>query len=147
MYKLFPVLALFAVLLNACSPSPQPIEYGDDMCNFCMMTIVDQQHAAELVTTKGKVFKFDAIECMIQYRDQHSDTEYAFQLVNDYAAPKSLVAAETAHYLVSPALPSPMGAYLTAFAEEDFAQKMLAEKGGTLYNWNDIQQNLLSERE
>ena len=29
------------------------------------MTIVDRQHAAEAVTSKGKVFKFDAIECMV----------------------------------------------------------------------------------
>jgi copper chaperone NosL len=31
------------------------------------MTIVDKVHAAEIVTKKGKVCKFDATECMINY--------------------------------------------------------------------------------
>ena len=62
MKKLLPLILLATVLLAACQPSPKPIEYGSDMCDYCKMTIVDQQHAAELVTTKGKAFKFDAIE-------------------------------------------------------------------------------------
>ena len=60
-------LVLIISLLSACTPAPKPIEYGSDMCHYCKMTIMDKQHAAELVTDKGKVFPFDAIECMIHY--------------------------------------------------------------------------------
>lgn len=134
--------ALLALLLSACAPAPKPIEYGSDMCHFCKMTIVDRQHAAEAVTDKGKVFKFDAIECMINYKDQQADTEFAFLLVNDYHTPGALIDAHSAYYLVSPALPSPMGAYLTAFENEGAVEEMLAAKGGESFDWMSIQQYL-----
>ena len=130
------------MLLSACAPAPRPIEYGSDMCHFCKMTIVDHQHVAEAVTDKGKVFKFDAIECMIHFREQQQDTEFAFLLVNDYHQPKTLIDAHSAHYLVSPALPSPMGAFLTAFENEAAAMAMLEEKGGETFDWEGIQQLL-----
>ncbi|MCB0620489.1 MAG: hypothetical protein KDC41_17650, partial [Saprospiraceae bacterium] len=56
------VLCIFLFL--ACRPAPQPIEYGSDLCDYCKMTIVDRQHAAEAVTGKGRAYRFDAIECL-----------------------------------------------------------------------------------
>ena len=44
------------------------------------MTIVDNKHSAELVTTKGKVYKFDAIECMIRHLQNIEDQQYQFIL-------------------------------------------------------------------
>lgn len=50
------ITALVAIgLLWSCSIAPEPINYGQDGCHFCKMTIVDKVHAAEIVTTKGKV--------------------------------------------------------------------------------------------
>jgi copper chaperone NosL len=137
MKKLLTALWLIA-LLSACKPEAKPIEYGSDVCEFCKMTIVDKQHAAELVTSKGKVFKFDAIECMVDYRRQNTDAEYALILVNDYLDPGSLIDAGMSTFLISQAIPSPMGAYLSAFKETDAAAKIQAEKGGTLYNWDEL---------
>lgn len=34
------------------------------------MTIVDKQHAAQVVTKKGKAYSFDAIECMVHYSEK-----------------------------------------------------------------------------
>ena len=53
------------ILLLSCTIKPEKINFGSDMCHFCQMTIVDRQHAAQYVTSKGKQFKFDAIECML----------------------------------------------------------------------------------
>ena len=72
--RLITVLSLL-LLFAACSPQPRPIEYGTDLCDFCRMTIVDKQHAAELVTDKGRVYKFDAIECMVNYLEQNDKIE------------------------------------------------------------------------
>ena len=105
------------------------------------MTIVDQQHAAEVVTTKGKAFKFDAIECMLNYRKENSDLDFAFELVNTYESPKELMTAEKSHYLISQSLPSPMGAFLTAFKDEATAKEMQSAKGGELFTWETIQQH------
>lgn len=112
------------------------------MCHFCKMTIVDQQHAAEVVTDKGKVYMFDAIECMANYIEKERTTNFAFLLVNDFDTPKSLIDATTSYYLISPNLPSPMGAFLTAFEHKNSAINMQKIKSGELFNWDDLQNHL-----
>lgn len=135
------------LLLIACTPEPKPIDYGLVPCSFCKMTIVDRQHAAEAVTKKGRVYQFDAIECMINYLDQAgNDGDYAFLLVNDYAAPGELVDARTSTFLISPQLPSPMGAFLSAFAGETAAREMQVAKGGDLYDWTTLRAHFKQEQ-
>ena len=125
-----------------CEPAAQPIEYGADECDFCRMTIVDNRHAAEVVTLKGKAFKFDAIECMVHYVHHHHDTEYAMYLVNDYLAPGELIDAQDSTYLISPNIPSPMGAFLSALSEEQKAAKLQAEKEGNIFSWEALNQHM-----
>jgi copper chaperone NosL len=132
------LLVLFSVLLLACSPSPKPINYGMDKCDFCRMTIVDPQFAAELVTDKGKVHKFDAIECMLQYQQTEEEKQFALFLVNDYLQEGKLQPAEVCTYLISPDLPSPMGANLSAFSDRTMAEHYREQKGGDLYSWNAL---------
>jgi copper chaperone NosL len=126
-------------MVSSCTPTPEPISYGSDICHFCKMTIVDQQHGAELVTQKGKVFKFDAIECMLNFEKENTDSDFALQLVNVYESPKELINAEESHYLISQALPSPMGAFLTAFENESAAKEFQSAKGGELFTWQSLQ--------
>lgn len=131
--------ALSVMLLwGACSPSPKPITYGTDKCDFCRMTIVDPQFAAELVTDKGRVYTFDAIECMVQYRLAAPETSFALLLVNDYLHSGTLQPAENCSYLISPNLPSPMGANLSAFYDRTSAETYQREKEGELYSWEEL---------
>ena len=84
-------LGIITVLLVSCNVSPQHIEYGTDACHYCNMTIVDRQHAAQLVTTKGKAFKYDAIECMVHsLQNEMKDAEIALYLAADSTNPDSL---------------------------------------------------------
>ena len=134
---------MLMLLGSGCAPTPKPIEYGSDMCHYCKMSIVDQQHAAEAVTSKSKVFKFDAVECLINYLSQQpGQEEYAFLLVNDYEHPGAMIPAESSAYLISPAIPSPMGAFLSAFSSSERAQAFQAEKGGEVFDWPGIQKHL-----
>lgn len=129
---------LLGLLLLGCAPSPKPIQYGTDKCDFCRMTIVDPQFGAELVTSKGRVYKFDAIECMVQYRKTESETDFALALVNDYLQPGKLQTATDCSFLISPELPSPMGANLSAFHDGEAAKTYHREKQGHLYNWDEL---------
>ena len=131
---------LLTGLLSACQPTYKEINYGSDICHHCKMTIVDKLHAAELVTTKSKVYKFDAIECMAQYISDKSEADFAFFLVNDFNDPGKLIDAKEATFLISKAIPSPMGAFLSAFSASDLAEKMKMEKGGEIFNWESIKQ-------
>lgn len=126
------------IFLISCTPEPKVINYGVDMCHFCKMTVVDNQHAAQLVTTKGKAYMFDAIECMVNYTAIDTEEEYAFLLVNDYNNPGKLIPAKKSHFLRSRAIPSPMGAYLSAFENEETAQAIQSKKGGETYVWEDL---------
>jgi len=124
----------------ACTPSAKPIEYGADACYYCKMTIVDRQHAAEAVSTKGKVFKFDAIECMVPYLALEGEDNYPILVVNDYLKPGEWTDARSAVYLISKGLSSPMGAFLTGFADRPAAEAVQLEKGGELYDWESMKQ-------
>lgn len=129
----------------ACKPTPKDIEYGYDMCHYCKMTIVDQQHAAEAVTSKGKAFMFDAIECMINFEAGQPETDFALLLVCDYARPGSWIDARQGSFLISPAVPSPMGAFLSAFESKLAAEQLQSDKGGEVYDWESLKMHLRKE--
>ena len=133
---------IIVLYLFACSAEPKPIEYGHDNCQFCDMTIIDNQHSAEVVSLKGKIYKFDSIECMIRHIDRDTDEEYAHQLISDYSNPGELINAEQSIYLVSKNIPSPMGEFLSGYSSEDEAKLALEENGGILYNWKHIKENI-----
>jgi copper chaperone NosL len=132
-FQLFIVL-----LLVSCSIEPEPIEYGKDACSFCQMNIVDKQHAAQIVTKKGKVFKYDAIECMMRDMKKKDERTIALFVINDYSVPGNFIDAIEATYLVSENIPSPMGANLSGFKNKEIASKTQAEKEGTLYTWDEL---------
>lgn len=126
----------------SCSPQPKAIHYGQDVCHFCKMTIVDKQHGAELVTTKGKVYQFDAIECMVQFIQVQPELTFAFELVNDYEKPGDLIDASKSTFLICQDIPSPMGAYLSAFSDKLPAEKIASEKGGMVYTYEALKSHL-----
>lgn len=138
-YKLL-YFVLMPLLFGSCSIEPKEIIYGNDACHFCKMTIVDKQHASEIVTKKGKAFKFDAIECMMNYCEDIDQNDLELYLVNDYNSPGKLIDAESSTYLISKAISSPMGAFLSGFDEYEKAEKTQQLKGGKLYSWTELQQ-------
>ncbi len=134
--------------IAACSVKEKPIEYGAAECAYCKMTIMDQRYGAELVTNKGKVFTFDAAECLIDYLYYNEEvaTQASLLLITPYNQPNHLFDARQATYLVSGEMPSPMGAYLTSFADREIAEEFQASKGGELYNWDELYKNYKSIR-
>ena len=131
------IAALTILTLAQCAPEPRDISYGLELCSHCKMTIVDQQHAAQLVTDKGKIYSFDAIECMVGY-EQDNPNQYAFRLVNHLGDPATLHPAEGSTFLISKQLPSPMGAFLNALPDLISATQLQNTHGGHLYNWADL---------
>jgi copper chaperone NosL len=136
-------ILLGVLAMMGCSNSPKPIDYGNDSCHYCKMTIVDKIHGAEIITDKGKVFKFDAAECMLNYVADGHEAEVASFLTNHYEKPTALISANDATFLISDNLPSPMGAYLTAFESAAQAEKVQAEIGGELYTWEALKMRLM----
>ncbi len=138
MVKYSIVVFMFLMLVTSCNVGPKPIAYGSDGCHFCRMTIVDRQHAAEIVTDKGKAFKFDSSECMMNHLKDIDQKQVALYLVNDYNQPGELINATKATYLISERIPSPMGEFLTAFKTEQAAVDALMTYEGDLLTWEQL---------
>jgi len=129
---------MLLLLTTGCKVEPKPIAYGKEGCHFCRMTIVDQQHAAQIVTRKGKVFSFDAIECMVNYTKEMDIDEVQLFLCNHYSVPEELIDASKATFLISAQIPSPMGAFLTAFKTRQAAEEVNADNQGELFTWDEL---------
>ncbi len=117
-----------------------PIHYGQDQCDYCRMTIADEHFSAQLVTHKGKNYKFDAIECMIWFLEEgRTDTSAVHTMkVADYSHPGEMLDAPQAVYLISPEIKSPMGANLAAFPDKTMAEGFRQKYGGRLYRWHAL---------
>lgn len=138
MKRLLQIHIVPLLLFVSCKIGPKPIAYGSESCHYCSMTVVDQQHAAQLVTKKGKTYTFDATECMINHMREREQTEVALILVNDYNAPGHLMDATQATYLISDGIPSPMGEFLTAFSSKEGAASAQEANSGELFTWQAL---------
>lgn len=136
------IISAVVLVFLSCDIKPAKINYGKDGCHFCSMTIVDNQHAAQIVSDKGKVKKYDAIECMINDAKTIAPENIGLILVNDYDDPGDFIDAREAHYLISQSIPSPMGAFLSAFKDASVARQVQTEQSGDIYNWETVQSKL-----
>lgn len=136
--KLLLILTVFVFI--GCSTDPEPINFGTDQCTLCKMNISDHKYGAEIVTKKGKIFKYDAAECMfnaLSLGDVAYNDAAGFYVI-DAATPKQLINGQTASYLISEKLPSPMGAFLSAYNNKADAEKNQTQFGGELKTWDDL---------
>jgi copper chaperone NosL len=142
MKPIFILLAITMLLSTSCKVEPADVNYGKDGCSYCKMTIVDKQHAAEIVTVKGKSIKYDAIECMINDLKSRKSEDIKIYLVNDYTDPGEFISVESATFLISESIASPMGAFLSGFSTKEAAQAVVDEQGGTIYTWKTIKKEI-----
>lgn len=142
---IFPLFLLWAI--TACSPEPKPIDFGNDGCDWCKMIITDEQYGAEIVTSKGKVYKFDAAECLVNFIERGNslaNEEIHSKLVIGWDTPKEFIKAENAYYMYAENLPSPMGAFLTAFSSEEEAKKAISKYQGEPMDWERAKEHVLT---
>ncbi|MGB5462039.1 MAG: nitrous oxide reductase accessory protein NosL, partial [Aureibaculum sp.] len=112
-----------------------------DACHFCKMTIVEETHAAQIVTKKGKAFKYDAIECLLNDLENHEKEDIALYLVTDYLTPQKLIDAKTATFLISKSIQSPMGANLSAFENRNEIEEYAKNEEDKIFDWADLQKH------
>jgi copper chaperone NosL len=124
-------------VVASCDTGPQPLVYGKDACHTCKMTLVDNRFGAELITSKGKVFKFDDVNCLVRfYKSGEVDAQSI--LITDYSKPGELIDATLATYVMSDDVRSPMASNAAVFANKEEAEKFNVTLKGKLMTWNDI---------
>lgn len=141
--KVLKVIVAIGLLLlaTACSQEPAEIHYGSDECTHCKMMITDNQFASQIVTDKGKAYKFDAIECMAVYHRMNEDElEGAKLYVSNYDNPGSWLNAKEVQFVKSEVVNSPMGESLLAFPSQEEAEEHVSERPGKLLQWAEVSQ-------
>jgi len=134
------ILIAGLMLSSACSqPKPGNIHYGVDACSHCQMIISDSRFASELITSKGKVYKFDSVECLAGYLKDNPESQKNAKLwVSDLITHDKWIPAGKAVYLHSQTIKSPMGMGFSAYETQTAADSMQTQYGGDVMNWDMV---------
>lgn len=130
-------LLLFSSSCN--QKNAEPIKLHSDACDFCKMTITDGRYGGELLTKKGRVYKFDDLGCMLAYVKENKQMEVGKYFVHDFEQNNVLIDAETAFFLHSEQVNSPMQGNTIAFTSLKKAEEMMESLGGSQLTWLALQ--------
>ncbi|HAC14661.1 MAG TPA: hypothetical protein DCE78_01770 [Bacteroidetes bacterium] len=133
------MILILVLIVSGCTPSPQPINFGSDLCEHCRMMVTDAQFGSQIVNKQSKSFKFDSVECMVAFDLKNTDPENVHsRWVPDFSNPDVWVEAEKAFYLHSDQLRSPMGMFLSAYETEEAARVLQADYGGQIISYDEV---------
>ncbi len=135
---------IISLLIVSCTTKPEPLVAGKDACVHCKMPVADTRFGSEIISDKGRIYKFDDINCMLQWSRQSSNINAGsanFYVVN-YFDQIDLMNAADAVYLKSDNLRTPMNSGFAAFANKEDAEKLLKDDGGVLVDWNFVQNEI-----
>ncbi len=133
--------SIFLMMMTGCSTEPQPLRLGKDNCDFCKMTISDKRFGAELVTKKGKIYKFDDGHCLLAFLQAGAVEKTAIDAVyfTNFIGSNELLNVKQAWFLQSPKLKSPMNGNIAAFASEDSLHAWITKYYGNMISWEEMQ--------
>jgi len=133
-------IALIIFSISGCSIEPEPIKIGKDNCNFCKMTISDNKYGAEILTKKGRAFKYDDSKCLFS-----EISEGGIEMDNikdiyftDFCNSHALIKSQNGFYLKSDQLKTPMGGDIAAFSSPDSLKFYATQLGGEEVTWTQL---------
>ena len=143
---LMTLFATLLIVLAGCEPKPQPIQFGSYQGDYCRMMITEPQFASQILNNQGRSFKFDSIECMAAYALTADEPDNIHShWVPNFENPDEWLRAEDAYFLHSETLRSPMGLYLTAYADQETAEEYRQEYRGEIVSWNEVKEIVQTE--
>lgn len=139
-------VASLAVLIammsfTACETGPEPIRFGKDNCHHCKMTMTDKRFGAEIVTQKGKVYKFDDLNCLVNFikSGELKPEQIAHTLAVDFKKTGQFVEVQQAFFLENDAIKSPMRADIASFSDQKDLEAVKTEVGGgKMMRWEEV---------
>ncbi len=143
--QLTTLFAALLIVMTACEPKPQPIQFGSDQGGYCRMMITEPQFASQILNNQGRAFKFDSIECLAAYSLTENGENFHSHWVPNFENPDEWLRVEEAYFLHSETLRSPMGLYLTAFSDRQTAEEFRQEYRGEIVEWNRVKEIVHAE--
>jgi len=128
------------IFLGGCAAGPEPIVPGKDNCSLCKMGISDSRYGGEVVTGKGKVYKFDDLHCLISFlkADSSMSAQANEVYVVDFAGTHSLIKANQGFFLQSSEIRGPMDGNTIAFQSRDSLKITASKLKATDITWNEL---------
>jgi copper chaperone NosL len=138
--KIVPAAALLVLFLSGCNVNPTPFQYGRDVCDDCHMTIVEPHFGGQVVTIKGRTYKFDDAHCLLNFlkKEKVKGDDIARTVLVDYENDQQFLDVKFAHFVKSPQLKSPMNGNAAAFATREKAEAKGKEIGGEIKTWQEL---------
>ncbi len=142
-------IAAALCVASACgSPAPVPIAIGVDACEHCHMPVSDPRYAAQLVTVKGRVYRFDDIGCMAAFLADGvvpaGKVEAAWAA--DFLHPGRWIPVEAAIYLRTDSLHTPMASGLIALNPGAPLDSVARAVGGIRLDWAAVREEAQRRR-
>lgn len=131
---------LLLFLAVACGAPQKPVEFqpGEFQCSHCLMGITDMRFRGEFITNKGKIYRFDSIECLVAW-SQENHQHIGSSWIADFHNPKDWIELNKALILHSKKINSPMGAGLSAFKSDNDLTEAIKMYGGDKMNLSELE--------
>lgn len=124
--------------LAACGPrGPRAIVLGTESCAHCHMTIADPRFTAEAISKNGKTIVFDDVGCLAAWLGERTEP-HASTWVTSFVDRETWISADSAVYLQSDSLRTPMSSGLIALRPGPEADSVRAALGGALLSWSEV---------
>nr|WP_290669784.1 nitrous oxide reductase accessory protein NosL [Ardenticatena sp.] len=121
---------------DAALNQPPSIRYGEDACDECHMLIQDKRFAAAYITEDGQSYRFDDIGDMLMHMHKNN-VQNATAWVHDYQS-QEWIRADDATFVHTPAIATPMGYGLIAFASSTEAATFAQAHNGRILRFSDL---------
>ncbi len=131
-------LFLLLILASCSSTKPEALIVNKDQCEFCKMTVADTRFGAETISAKGRIYKFDDLNCMIAFNKANEKIIMNQIYVNDFAANNQLIDATTAWYITHETVKSPMGSNTAAFSNKETAMNKAKSVTAEVISWDQL---------
>lgn len=133
-------LVISCLSLSSCNKAPEALKYGNDNCFSCKMTISDQRYGAEIISKKGRVYKFDDSFCMLAYLKTKELDQNMIQsiYITSFTGKHQLINVEEALLLQSESVRGPMGGNIIASDQIDSINKLKEQFPGNHLLWSEI---------
>lgn len=132
--------SVLALLFFSCSAKPEHIVVGKDDCSYCKMTIISPSFGGEIVTKKGRVYKFDDLHCMISFlkTKEINQKDISQLLAVDYTNKNEFIDVNKAVLIMGDNLHTPMNGNVAAFRDERSASTQNSQINGLIVYWKNI---------
>jgi copper chaperone NosL len=104
------------------------------------MTISDPRYGAEVITKKGKIYKFDDTHCVLSFLKTNELPAAAVKdiYLSDYCETHELLNVKGSFLLQTNNLRGPMGGNIAAFSNTDSLKKIQDHFSGVRIQWSEI---------